>query len=211
MTESSKELQKEGATKPLAHLRTIGVYVIVCTANGKVYIGCSENVSERTTAHLAQLRSGKHFCKTLQADFKKYGPAAFEFSLIETHARRSEAAAAEKRLLIAHQKQGVYNTNTYLCITPRCRPAGRIKVRLASEYSYLPIIEKWPSLTALAADLEVTAECVRVMKMRDSIPARYWIQLVAGASSRGIDGVTLEALATIEAGKNGFLPEEVAA
>lgn len=42
--------------------------------------------------------------------------------------------------------------------------------------------------------VDVTA---RQMKLRDSIPAGYWPRVVEEAKQRGIEGVTLEALAKI--------------
>jgi hypothetical protein len=65
--------------------------------------------------------------------------------------------------------------------------------------TYTEIIDRWPSLTAYAADIGVRYGTAQVMRYRGSIPAKYWKRVVAAAARRGIDGVSLELLASIEA------------
>lgn len=61
------------------------------------------------------------------------------------------------------------------------------------------IIDKWPSLSAFAADLGVKYVTAQLMRHRDSIAPRHWNNVVLAAKKRAIPGVTLEALAAIEA------------
>jgi hypothetical protein len=63
--------------------------------------------------------------------------------------------------------------------------------------TFSSIISLWPSHAPLAEDMGVPPGHIAVWKRRNSIPARYWTRLVAGASKRDIEGVTLEALARI--------------
>jgi len=70
------------------------------------------------------------------------------------------------------------------------------------------IIALWPHIRSLAEDLGVKEASVRKWKDRDSIPAEYWLPLVAAAERRGIPGVTLELLAQIAAHKS--TPSEAA-
>lgn len=56
-----------------------GLYVITCLPLQKYYIGESEVVSRRLTAHKSQLRRGVHENRTLQNDFLQYGEANFKF------------------------------------------------------------------------------------------------------------------------------------
>jgi hypothetical protein len=65
--------------------------------------------------------------------------------------------------------------------------------------TYPEIIDRWPSLTTYASDIGVRYGTAQVMRYRGSIPARYWKRVVAAASKRGIEGVTLDLLASIEA------------
>lgn len=61
------------------------------------------------------------------------------------------------------------------------------------------IIGLWPNAVALADELGVSVITVRSWKQRNSIPPVHWLSLVDRAASRGIEGVTLEALARIAA------------
>lgn len=61
--------------------------------------------------------------------------------------------------------------------------------------SHVDLIEKWPSLTAFAEDIGQPYNNAKAMKRRGRIPAWYWASCVAGAERRGIDGVSLDALA----------------
>ncbi len=65
-------------------MKTIGIYRITCTVNGKVYIGSSENVGHRLVAHRSMLRRQTHSSRALQRAWLKHGPDAFTFELIET-------------------------------------------------------------------------------------------------------------------------------
>lgn len=58
------------------------------------------------------------------------------------------------------------------------------------------IISKWPSASALAADLGVSTVTVRSWRGR-GIPARRWRDVVEAAKARRIKGVSLEALSRI--------------
>ena len=76
---------------------------------------------------------------------------------------------------------------------------GHRSVMLAAMTTYTEIIDRWPSLTAYAGDIGVRYGTAQVMRYRGSIPAKYWKRVVAAAARRGIDGVSLELLASIEA------------
>lgn len=77
---------------------TSGVYSITNTTTGRRYIGKSSNITVRLSLHRSQLRAGKHYCTTLQADWTSFGEAAFQF---ETVAKlpESEIGAAECALI----------------------------------------------------------------------------------------------------------------
>jgi hypothetical protein len=65
--------------------------------------------------------------------------------------------------------------------------------------TYTEIIDRWPSLSSYAEDIGVRYGTAQVMRYRGSIPARYWKRVVAAAARRGIEGVSLDLLASIEA------------
>jgi GIY-YIG catalytic domain-containing protein len=62
---------------------TSGIYKILNTINGKVYIGSAVNMMKRRTSHLSQLRKGNHHSHKLQLDWCAYGSGAFVFEIVE--------------------------------------------------------------------------------------------------------------------------------
>ena len=60
-----------------------GIYAIDCTANGKRYIGSSNNFEVRKHRHFTELGKGIHNNAHMQACWNKYGEKTFEFSLLE--------------------------------------------------------------------------------------------------------------------------------
>ncbi|KKN23367.1 hypothetical protein LCGC14_0905660 [marine sediment metagenome] len=72
-----------------------GIYEIVNTINGKMYIGSAVSLSGRFRQHRFTLKNGKHGNVHLQRAWNKYGPVSFVFSVIEY--------VAEKDLLAREQ------------------------------------------------------------------------------------------------------------
>lgn len=62
---------------------TSGIYMITCTANGKIYIGSAVNLSARWRDHCRCLRSNKHDNRHLQNAWDKYGKTSFKFTVLE--------------------------------------------------------------------------------------------------------------------------------
>jgi hypothetical protein len=56
------------------------------------------------------------------------------------------------------------------------------------------LFERWGRQRHLSADLGVTPQHLRMMRVRRSIPVRFWPRLVAGAARRGIAGLDYELL-----------------
>lgn len=61
------------------------------------------------------------------------------------------------------------------------------------------VIGRWSSIAAFASDLGCGYEAARKMRMRNSIPPKYWSRLINLAGWRGIDGVTADALVRVHA------------
>ncbi|MGK9169095.1 hypothetical protein KXR53_22450 [Inquilinus limosus] len=55
--------------------------------------------------------------------------------------------------------------------------------------SFDDLFTRWPRLGQLSADLGVTPQHLRMMRVRRSIPVRFWPRLVAAAARRGIAGL----------------------
>lgn len=60
-----------------------GIYKIVNTITGKIYIGLSKDIYSRWERHKAELRRGSHYNGHLQNAFNKYGLDSFEFDIVE--------------------------------------------------------------------------------------------------------------------------------
>lgn len=61
----------------------IGIYKIVNTITGDMYIGSSVNLENRRREHLFYLRHSTHHSPYLQRVYDKYGESAFLFEVIE--------------------------------------------------------------------------------------------------------------------------------
>ena len=66
--------------------------------------------------------------------------------------------------------------------------------------TFREIIDRWPkpSLQTFADDIGVVYVTAQLMRYRSSISSTHWDAVVAGAKRRGIDGVSLELLASIK-------------
>ena len=60
-----------------------GIYIIVNTKNGKVYVGQTQNFRERQATHKYELRTGRHGNRHLQHAWNKYGEKSFRFQKLE--------------------------------------------------------------------------------------------------------------------------------
>lgn len=61
----------------------VGIYLISCLENDKVYVGSSGGVKGRLDYHKRQLRRNKHYNIKLQSAFNKYGEYFFSFEHYE--------------------------------------------------------------------------------------------------------------------------------
>lgn len=59
-----------------------GIYRILCTESGKVYIGSSVDIHKRLSRHREDLRKGIHHSVLLQRAYIKYGKDSFTFIIL---------------------------------------------------------------------------------------------------------------------------------
>ncbi|MFD0716610.1 GIY-YIG nuclease family protein [Paenibacillus sp. GCM10027626] len=79
MMNRRKELQNEYGMKK----RVMGVFQIVNTNNGKVYVASSPTLESAWTREEFMLKMGGHMNKALQADWNETGGKGFEFEVLE--------------------------------------------------------------------------------------------------------------------------------
>tara|TARA_R110002096_G_scaffold415148_1_gene616589 strand:+ start:113 stop:643 length:531 start_codon:yes stop_codon:yes gene_type:complete len=61
----------------------VGIYTITNKLDGKMYVGSSNNVNKRITAHKSELKNNKHVNAKLQNAVNKYDLSNFEFKLLD--------------------------------------------------------------------------------------------------------------------------------
>ncbi len=65
--------------------------------------------------------------------------------------------------------------------------------------TFADVISKWPNAGALARDIGQNRGTVKQWRRRESIPPEHWLSVENAARRRGIEGVTVFALAEIAA------------
>ena len=61
----------------------VGIYMIRCKPNNKIYVGQSMNISKRWKQHRIDLNGGYHTNEELQKDWNNYGEDNFEFKIVQ--------------------------------------------------------------------------------------------------------------------------------
>lgn len=60
-----------------------GIYMCTCNGNNKSYIGQAQDVQDRKSEHLSELRGGYHFNVYLQRSYNKYEEDSFVWTVLE--------------------------------------------------------------------------------------------------------------------------------
>ena len=130
-----------------------GVYLIYCAANGMGYVGSTQHVYRRLSAHIAMLNGKRHASPHLQAAWSKYGREAFSLMLLEARAGTSEELLAlENAYLAAVERDMLFNTTVPAVIGV---PAGfkhsaetKAKMSAAHKGVKLPYVKRSPEAMA---------------------------------------------------------------
>ena len=88
-----------------------GVYIIKCIQTNYHYIGSSQNVYERLKVHKGMLKTGKHFNKKMNADYK--AGYDFKIDLLQTfeYEPQNIRIAIEYSYILEMYKRGLYLYN----------------------------------------------------------------------------------------------------
>lgn len=82
-----------------------GVYAIQC-ADGRSYVGSSQNLRLRRVQHRSVLRRGLHWNRALQSAWKAMGEEAFQFVLLEAIEPGGCLISAEQKWMDTLQSRG---------------------------------------------------------------------------------------------------------
>ncbi|HNV69971.1 MAG TPA: DUF2087 domain-containing protein [Candidatus Ozemobacteraceae bacterium] len=87
MTTDRKQLKREA----LEQKPEMGIFKIENRTNGKIFLVVAPNIPAYMTRHRFDLELGSHPNRELQADWKKHGPDAFTFEVLETIDQKDES------------------------------------------------------------------------------------------------------------------------
>ncbi len=90
----------------ITRMRKSGVYAIQCLANGKSYVGSTENLVRRQVEHFRLLRRIRHSNSYLQNAWNRYGENTFIFVILKYCSKRS---------LLKCEQSFIDKMNTYEC------------------------------------------------------------------------------------------------
>ncbi len=108
-----------------------GVYIIVNTKTGMIYIGSSYHLRSRWQTHKWQLGVGKHENLRLQDDWIKYGEQAFKFYVLEYCHWGNRYQRESHFIKIYRAKDMLYN------VPPRTK-----QVRNGKQVDYVSLIKE---------------------------------------------------------------------
>lgn len=92
------------------------LYSITCVANGKMYVGLTNNFKKRIYSHLIALRNNSHANYIIQEDYNLYGEKCFSFDLISEYGLGRDGDTAERyfiSVLGINSENGNYNIDKY--------------------------------------------------------------------------------------------------
>lgn len=90
-----------------------GLYRIVCSANGRFYIGSTDSFKRRWREHRQRLKRGKHHNLHLQEDYNALGEEAFRFYPYRDIADGDDRCAAETADIRVHLGADCYSQSEY--------------------------------------------------------------------------------------------------
>lgn len=89
---------------------TSGIYAIVNTVTGKLYIGSSKNIENRLAFHKKALSRGNHPNRHLQNSVNKHGISSFLFYVVyEVNCSAKDLLKYENLLILSENPRNLYN------------------------------------------------------------------------------------------------------
>lgn len=78
-------------------MKQIGIYIIKCLSNGKIYVGSAVDLMNRKSQHFYRLRKNKHGNSHLQNAYNKYGEQNFIFEIIKIVEKVEDLISIEQK------------------------------------------------------------------------------------------------------------------
>ncbi len=186
-----------------------GVYIIRNTATGCVYVGSTYSIEKRWLAHQSLLGHGQHHNKRLQADWLRYGPLAFDCTLVApTHAAPKALEAAEQHWPDHYRAVGlVYNQDGEVWrvdARPQSSWQQRREARRCRQDEVLRLIN------TLCAAYGLTYEDRRVVYARAQINMAVYPRLCADFSDLDVTRFAAEIKAALTRRRQSHRPRAVA-
>lgn len=76
-----------------------GIYKIINSINGKIYIGSAVKFKNRWRCHLHRLRKGSHHSRKLQNSWNKHGEDSFQFLIVEVVTDHADLVVREQHYI----------------------------------------------------------------------------------------------------------------
>lgn len=111
-----------------------GVYFVMNTTTGFLYIGGSKNVARRMKNHVNELTNGKHCNKRMQRDFDNIGPSLFAVGVLE-YCIKEQIGIKEPFWAAFAGKHRLYNEMSIMC-----KDANGFRVYATPTGSQLPCL-----------------------------------------------------------------------
>lgn len=152
-----------------------GVYCIFNSESKMLYIGCSNNVSDRITTHRRHLSNGEHICKIMNADYLK-NPSVFRFFCIEYLQDDYESYEAQRSSLLNRETQymkRVPHTQLYNNAIPVSMSERLLSIECPAKDVRIPITE-------LCRNLDMSPDSIRAngFKVTDDLSLSGAIEFV---------------------------------
>lgn len=89
------------------------VYAIRCSKNGKMWVGVTSSLYTRIRSHMSELRSGRHSCKEMLDDYRKFGENEFRvFKLAEGIMHEDRLTEESKYMDMYRTRESEFGYNT---------------------------------------------------------------------------------------------------
>lgn len=109
-------------------MKISGIYRIVCTKNGRYYIGSSSNINKRWATHKKQLSDNVHPNVFMQRAWNKYGETSFRIEILE-HVSNDMLLSVEQNYLSEH-------VGSQNCMNLKLTAGGGVSKRDIDKFRY---------------------------------------------------------------------------